>query len=91
MRPLFLRFGLRWNTDRSLHRKFLLRMALWTVLLLSSLATYLLLDYTIPRLILSETLRESYFRVIVSAANGDARFRVGEELFECRGGSLGKS
>lgn len=32
--------------------------------------------------------KESYLAVVLAAMNGDARFQVGEELFECRGGRL---
>ncbi len=31
----------------------------------------------------------AYRAIVLSAMNGDARFTVGNEAFECRGGSLG--
>ena len=34
-------------------------------------------------------LFESYESVVLNAMNGDARFQVGNELFECKGGYLG--
>ena len=33
---------------------------------------------------------DSYLKVVLAAMNGDARFVVGNEAFECRGGTLGK-
>ena len=34
-------------------------------------------------------LFDSYEQVVLDAMNGDARFAVGNELFECKGGYLG--
>ena len=34
-------------------------------------------------------LFSSYEQVVLDAMNGDARFAVGNELFECKGGYLG--
>jgi hypothetical protein len=34
-------------------------------------------------------LFSSYEQVVLDAMNGDARFSVGNELFECKGGYLG--
>lgn len=36
-------------------------------------------------------LNNSYLKVVVQAMNGEARFQVGSEIFQCRGGSLGSS
>lgn len=32
----------------------------------------------------------AYQKIVLSAMNGDARFIVGDEAFECKGGSLGR-
>lgn len=32
---------------------------------------------------------ESYRKVVLDAMNGDAKFKVGNELFECKGGYIG--
>lgn len=37
-----------------------------------------------------KVVSDSYVRVVLAAMNGDARFVVGNEAFECRGGTLGK-
>jgi len=38
-----------------------------------------------------ETLRQSYLDTLVACMNGDCRFQIGNELFELRGGSLGRA
>lgn len=38
-----------------------------------------------------KVVSDSYVRVVLAAMNGDARFVVGNEAFECRGGPLGRA
>ena len=35
-------------------------------------------------------LQQSYLEVVTGVMNGEVRMKVGDELFECKGGSLGK-
>lgn len=87
MTPLRLRYGLRWKTSWPPVARPL--FALFVVLLLYALAGTL--DYHVQKAAELERLKpvaESYSDVVVAAMNGDARFQVGDEMFECKGGKL---
>lgn len=87
MKTLRLCYGLRWKTSRPPVARPLL--ALFVLLLLFALAGTM--DYHVQKAQELERLKpvaKSYSAVVVAAMNGDARFQVGDELFECKGGKL---
>ena len=60
-------------------------------ILLLSLA--LTMDYHVAKAQELERIQpvmQSYSDVVVGVMNGEVRTKVGDELFECKGGSLGK-
>ena len=87
MNDLRLKYGLFWpGRYPDLRRHF---FGLFVILLLILLAGSM--DYHVAKaqeLERIEPIKESYMKVVLAAMNGDARFQVGDELFECRGGRL---
>lgn len=84
---LRLRYGLFWPSRYPDLRRHLfgLFVILLLVLLASSMDYYMEKAQELERL---RPIKQSYMNVVLAAMNGDARFQVGDELFECRGGKL---
>jgi len=87
MRSLRLRYGMFWKGCYPPIARPL--FGLFVILLLFTLASSM--DYYYAKAQELERvlpIKQSYLNVVLAAMNGDARFQVGNELFECRGGRL---
>jgi hypothetical protein len=87
LNKLRLRYGLFWPSRYPDLRRHLfgLFVILLLVLLAGSMDYYMGKAQELERL---RPIKQSYMNVVLAAMNGDARFQVGDELFECKGGKL---
>ena len=86
---LRFRYGLRWRGKYPPMLRPLFFLAV-SILLLSLALT---MDYHVAKAQELERIQpvmQSYSDVVVGVMNGELRMKVGDELFECKGGSLGK-
>lgn len=88
---LRLRYGLFWSSHNApIPWRYI--FGLVVIFLLYTLASTM--DYYYAKAMEAEkisVMKDSYEKALIQCINGDGRFQWGNELFECRGGSLGKA
>ena len=67
----------------------MVKATLISVALCSSILGVFKAQESLSEMVTKATLFESYEQVVIQAMNGDARFAIGNEMFECKGGTLG--
>jgi hypothetical protein len=82
------RFGMFWQKNRPPMPWRPLAVIVACMLAYSAVAKYDRLEHRAKKMEREMPVYQSYRDVVLAAMNGDARFQVGNELFECRGGKL---